>query len=147
LIVGVYWKRGLVKEQMKSPQKIYGYDTGLINAVKFKLTSDAGRLMENLVAVELLRRGKETYYFRTPDGKEVDSVVKGGLSIEQLLPVCYEVDDPQTRKREISGLIKAGKETGCKKPAILTWDYESQEDSDPPIEFQPVWKWLLKQGV
>ena len=70
--MGVYGKRGLVKEQMKSPQKIYGYDTGLINAVKFKLTSDAGRLMENLVAVELLRRGKETYYFRTPDGKEVD---------------------------------------------------------------------------
>jgi predicted AAA+ superfamily ATPase len=50
------------------------------------------------------------------------------------------------RKREISGLVKATKETGCKKLAILTWDYESQEDSDPPIKFQPVWKWLLKQG-
>ena len=57
-----------------------------------------------------------------------------------------EVDDPQTRKREIGGLIKAAKETGCKKLEILTWDYESQEDSDPPIKFQPVWKWLLKQG-
>ena len=57
-----------------------------------------------------------------------------------------EVDDPKTRKREINGLIKAAKETGCKELAILTWDYESQEDSDPPIKFQPVWKWLLEQG-
>jgi hypothetical protein len=135
-----------VKEQMKSPQKVFAYDTGLINAVKFKLTPDTGRLMENLVAVELLRRGKEIYYFRTRDGKEVDFVVKEGLSLEHLLQVCYEVDDPQTRKREIGGLIKAAKETGCKELAILTWDYESQEDSDPPIKFQPVWKWLLKQG-
>jgi predicted AAA+ superfamily ATPase len=43
-------------------------------------------------------------------------------------------------------LLKAAKETGCKKLAILTWDYESQEDLDPPIKFQPVWKWILKQG-
>jgi predicted AAA+ superfamily ATPase len=134
-----------VKEQMKSPQKVFAYDTGLINAVKFKLTPDTGRLLENLVAVELLRRGKEIYYFRTRDGKEVDFVVKEGLTIGQLLQVCFEVEDPQTRKRESSGLIKAAKETGCKKLAILTWDYESQEDSAPPIEFQPVWRWLLKQ--
>jgi len=135
-----------IKEQMKSPQKAYAYDTGLVNAVKFKLTPDTGRLMENLVAVELLRRGKEIYYFRTREGKEVDFAVKEGLNIEQLLQVCYEVEDLQTRKREISGLIRAAKETGCNKLAILTWDYESREDSDPPIEFQPVWKWLLKQG-
>jgi predicted AAA+ superfamily ATPase len=134
-----------VKEQMKSPQKVFAYDTGLINAVKFKLTPDTGRLLENLVAVELLRRGKEIYYFRTRDGKEVDFVVKEGLTIGQLLQVCFEVEDPQTRKRESSGLIKAAKETGCKKLVILTWDYESQEDSAPPIEFQPVWRWLLKQ--
>jgi predicted AAA+ superfamily ATPase len=135
-----------VKEQMKSPQKIYGYDTGLVDAVKFKQTPDAGRLMENLVAVELLRKGKEIYYFRTPDGKEVDFAVKEGLRVEELLQVCYGVDDPQTRKREISGLLKAAKETGCKKLVILTWDYESREDTDPPIEFRPLWKWLLNQG-
>ena len=134
-----------IKEQMKSPQKAYAYDTGLINAVKFKLTPDTGRLMENLVAVELLRRGKEIYYFRTREGKEVDFVVKEGLTLHQLLQVCYEVDDPQTKKREIGGLIKAAKETGCKSLTILTWDYESQEHAHQPIEFLPVWKWLLKQ--
>jgi hypothetical protein len=74
------------------------------------------------------------------------SAVKEGLSIEQLLQVCYEVEYSRTRKREISGLIKAAKETRCKKLTILTWDFESQEDLDPAIEFQPVWKWLLKQG-
>ncbi len=68
-------------------------------------------------------------------GKEVDFAVKAGLSIEQLLQVCYEVEHPQTRKREISSLIKAAKETRCRKLAILTWDYKSQEGSDPSIEF------------
>ena len=58
-----------IKEQMKSPRKVYAYDTGTINAVKVKITPDIGKLMENVVAVELLRRGKEFYYYKTREGK------------------------------------------------------------------------------
>jgi uncharacterized protein len=134
-----------IKEQVKSPRKAYGYDTGLINAVKFKITPDKGRLMENLVAIELLRRGEEIYYFKTRDGKEVDFAVKKGIAIDHLIQVCYEIDDIHTRKREINGLSKASKETGCKNLTILTWDYESKDYADQSIDLIPVWRWLLQQ--
>ncbi len=65
-----------LKEQLKSPRKVYAYDLGMIDAIKFRTSPDTGKLMESLTAIELLRRGKEIYYYRTTDGKEVDFAVK-----------------------------------------------------------------------
>ncbi|MBI2470491.1 MAG: ATP-binding protein [Planctomycetes bacterium] len=110
-----------VKEQMKSPKKVYAYDTGVINAVKFKTAPDEGRLIENMAAIELLRRGKEFYYYKTRDGKEVDFTVKEGLKVRQLLQVCYNIDNDKTKKRE-------AKET-----------FGGRE-----IQYLPLWKWLVK---
>ena len=136
-----------IKEQMKSPRKVYAYDTGTINAVKVKITPDIGKLMENVVAVELLRRGKEFYYYKTRDGKEVDFAVKEGVNINQLLQVCYEVGDDKTGKRETSALLKSAQEVGCNNLTVLTWDYEVKEPSGKrTIAYLPLWKWLIGQG-
>jgi predicted AAA+ superfamily ATPase len=135
-----------IKEQMKSPRKVYAYDTGTIHAVKVKITPDIGKLMENAVAVELRRRGKEFYYYKTRDGKEVDFAVKEGVNINQLLQVCYEVGDDKMRKRETNALIKATSEVGCNNLTVLTWDYEAREPSGKrTIIYLPLWKWLIGQ--
>jgi predicted AAA+ superfamily ATPase len=133
-----------VKEQMRSPKKVYAYDTGMINAVKFKTAPDTGRLIENLVAIELLRREKEFYCYKTKDGKEVDFAVKEGLKLSQLIQVCYEVDHYMTKKRESHALLRAAGESKCKSLIVLTWDYEAKEAADKQeIHYQPLWKWLL----
>lgn len=133
-----------IKEQMRSPKKVYAYDTGMINAIKFKTAPDTGRLIENLAAIELLRRGKEFYCYRTRDGKEVDFAVKEGLKIGQLIQICYDIDQYMTKKREINALIKAAYETKCKSLLVLTWDYEAKEKSDDnQINYLPLWKWLV----
>jgi hypothetical protein len=88
-----------VREQMRSPKKMYAYDTGMINTIKFKIVSDTGRLIENLVAIELLRRGEEFYSYKTTDGKEVDFAIKEGLKIGHLIQVCYEIDNYLTKKK------------------------------------------------
>lgn len=133
-----------IREQMKSPKKAYVYDTGIITAVKFKTSPDIGRLMENLAAIDLLRRGKECYYFRSPDGKEVDFAVKEGLTISQLIQVCYDLEDYKTLKRENSSLLKASDETGCKEMLVLTWDLEKEDKMEgEKISYLPLWKWLL----
>ena len=133
-----------VREQMKSPRKVYAYDTGAIQAMKFKISPDAGKLMENVVAVELLRRGNEFYFFKTRDGKEVDFAVKEGLSITHLIQVSYDVGDDKTRKRESSALGKAAQETGCKSLMALTWDTQADESlGDQTVHYLPLWKWLL----
>ncbi len=132
------------KKSLKSPRKAYAYDLGIINSVKFKISPDIGRLLENLVAIELLRRKEEFYYYKTRDGKEVDFAIKEGLSITQLIQVCYEISDETTRNREINSLINVAKETGCNNLMILTWDFEGNKTTKGrDIVFLPIWKWLL----
>lgn len=135
------------KEQIRSPRKVYGYDLGIINALKFKSGKDIGRMMESLVAIELLRRGFNLYYYKSTDGKEVDFVIRDGGQTSQLFQVSYNVDDYATKKREVASLLKAGKELGCAHLVILTWDYEAEEKhNDKKIIFYPLWKWLIKKG-
>lgn len=134
-----------LREQLKSPRKVYSYDPGVINAVKFKITPDTGRVMENAAAIELIRRGIEIYYYKTGDGKEVDIVVKEGLKIGQLIQVCYDIENHLTKTREIRGLIKASEESGCENLMVLTWDHEGEERVGTRIIFYvPMWKWLIR---
>ncbi|MBI5555605.1 MAG: ATP-binding protein, partial [Elusimicrobia bacterium] len=50
-----------LKEQIKLPKKIYCIDTGMINSIVSRSNFDYGRLIENLVFLELKRRRKEIY--------------------------------------------------------------------------------------
>jgi hypothetical protein len=134
-----------LKEQLRSPKKVYGYDTGVINAIKFKTGRDIGRLMENLVAMELMRREDDFYYYKSVNGKEVDFVIKQGQKVVQLIQVCYDVDHYATRKRELASLAKAGKDLECDHLTILTWDYQGEEKhAGLRVNFSPLWRWLLR---
>ena len=74
----------------------------------------------------------------------MDFVVKIGTKIIQLIQVCYDIDDPKTKKREIKGLLKAMKHFNLKKGIIVTWDYEDSDKIEKKlIEYIPLWKWLL----
>ena len=132
-----------VKEQENSPRKVYSIDTGLSNTVGFRFLENYGRIIENLVAVELLRRGKEIFYYKSQDQKEVDFVVKEGLKVKELIQVCYDLD-VNTKEREVKALVKASKELGCNSLLVITWDHEAKEEfKEKKIEFRPLWKWLL----
>lgn len=139
------------KEQMNSPKKIYAIDTGMINAIAFRSSENSGRLMENVVAVELLRRNSnegrngEIYYYRDNFGKETDFVLKEGPRVKQLIQACYNISDPDTKEREISGLLKASDDLRCNNLLIITWDYEGEEKmKGKKIMFVPLWKWLIE---
>lgn len=138
-----------LREKMKSPRKVYGYDTGMIHAVKFRTSPDRGRLLENLVAIEFLRQGSDFYYYRTKDNKEVDFVIRDGLEVSRLIQVSYKMDsDPQTEKREISALLKAAKELECDDLAILTWDQETvRMVNGKKVMIVPLWRWIISQGT
>jgi hypothetical protein len=45
-----------VKDQLQYPRKIYSMDLGFTNLSGFRFSEDIGRFMENLAAVELLRK-------------------------------------------------------------------------------------------
>lgn len=115
------------------------------NAVSFKISEDCGRLAENLVFIELKRRGKDVYYWK--NGKvEVDFVVKEGLKPTEVLQVCWDITNKKTKKREIKGLITALKTFNLKKGIIITEDYFGTEIvEEKKITFVPLWKWLLSE--
>ena len=138
-----------LKEQIIAPKKVYAIDTGLINAISFRNSEDMGKLMENLVFVELLRRGsygfedREIYYWKDHRGREADFVVKVRNSVDEILQVTYASSDDEVDKREKEGIIAASSSLGCKNLRIITWDYEGLEDIDGrKIVYTPLWRWL-----
>ncbi|MDO9464803.1 MAG: ATP-binding protein [bacterium] len=135
-----------LKEQIKQPRKIYSIDTGLINALVPKITFDYGKLMENLVFLELMRRGKEIYFYSQPN-YEVDFLVKEGLKIKQLIQVSFSISDEGTRKREIKALLKGSKELRCNELIMITWDEQGEEKvNSKVIKIIPLWRWLLMKN-
>ena len=109
--------------------------------------------MENIVAIELLRRfsiNKKTkiFYWREygkQEGKEVDFVIKEGLKIKQLIQVTYASDRDEINQREIKSLVKASDLLNCKNLLIITWDYEDKlKINNLEIKCISLWKWLLK---
>ncbi len=135
-----------VREQEKSPRKVYSIDPGLLQAYSFKFMENTGTLMENLVFLELMKDGKEVYYWKNPQQEEVDFVVKEGLKVKQLLQVCYRLDSPDTKKREIRALLKAMKEFNLQEGSVITSDYEDEEQNQgKTIRYIPLWRWLWRK--
>ena len=131
-----------VKKQMMNPRKVYFIDIGLVRVVGFHNSSDNGRLLENMVFIELQRRGLEVYYHK---GKyECDFIIKTKTKITAAIQVSWSVADVTTLKREINGLMEAMIEHKLKKGIILT-DGEISEINfkGKTIEIMPVWKWML----
>jgi len=133
-----------IKDQKLYPKKIYCIDSGLINIVSLKFSDDFGRIYENIVAIELKRRIKEIYYWKDSQQREVDFVVIEDKEPDQLIQVCYDVKNPETKKRETFALVKASEELKCENLWVITYDYENEEIFDGKlIKFISLWKWLL----
>lgn len=136
------------KEVLASPKKAYVIDTGLINALTFRMSENMGRLMENVVLVELLRKSTELelYYWKDYQQREVDFVVKQGTGIIQLIQVTYADAESEINQRETKALVRASDELKCKNLVCITWDYEEDIQVDnKTIRCVPLWKWLIQQ--
>jgi hypothetical protein len=129
-----------LKRQIYNPSKIYCIDVALSNSISFKFSRNMGQNYENLVFLELLRRGKELYYWKSQKGREVDFVIKDGLDITEAIQVCYSLEDEKTRQREMRALTEVKNELGVDRLTVITDDDESQHGE---INIMPLWKWLL----
>ena len=130
------------KEQKTLASKVYCIDNGLRNAVSFKFSKDEGKLAENLVFIELKRRGMDVYYWKKKS--EVDFVVKNKDQSLSAINVSYTNEIEQ---REISSLLEFKKEfkTKISDLILLTMDLEKQElVNGVKIKYIRLWKWLLQ---
>jgi predicted AAA+ superfamily ATPase len=134
----------IVRQQMRA-RKAYAIDTGLVNAVTYRFSEDKGKLLENIVFLQLIREeGNRVSYLN--DRKECDFVIQKNQSVTNAIQVCWSLSDETTRKREIRGLLHAAKKFGLHRGYIITFDEEDELDIEGiRIRILPCWKWLLKR--
>lgn len=137
-------------QRIKSPRKIYAVDNGFISAKAIQHSPDKGKLMENLVFTELVKRGvkpnRDLFYYKTRNDREVDFVVKNGAEVTELIQVCYKTITPDVEQREKKALVEASNELKVKKLTVLTWDEKRTVEKDGmTIKFRPLWEWLLEE--
>ncbi len=117
-----------LKLMTKAPKKVYVVDNGFVQSTAFNHSENLGRLLENQVFVELLRRGyipgQTLFYYRTRNDKEIDFVTRKGTKVEQLIQVCYDMTSEKTRKRELNALVEAAEELHCENLLVITNDQQ-----------------------
>ncbi len=131
-----------LKVQSHYGKKEYFIDHALAKRIGFRISDDYGRLLENIVFLELKRRGHEVYFHKK--NKECDFVIKEGSDITQAIQVTQQLDSMATEKREREGLEEAMSSYHLKTGLILTENTEEQRGN---ITIMPIWKWLLLDEI
>lgn len=127
------WK---IKTTMNKDMKCYAIDTGLRNAVSLKFSDDLGKLAENVVLVELKRRGNEVYFWK--EKREVDFIIRDETNLTAI-NITYT---NTISEREKQGLLLFKEKYKNLRLMIITREVE-QTDSNG-IQYIPLWKWLLE---
>ncbi len=127
------------KVQLVNPKKIYCIDNGLIEINSVSFNEDNGRLLENMVFMQLRRQSAEIYYFS--DQKECDFVVFQNGKLQGLYQVCWQLDQ-NNMDRELSGLLEAMNYFGISTGSIITVNQSDTFNVDTKtIMAQPFYEW------
>lgn len=135
--------------RLKSPKKTYAVDNGFITTKTVQHSPNTGKLMENLVFTELVKKGnqpnRELFYYKTRNDREIDFVLKKGYQVIELIQVCYDISDPDVLQRETKALFEASLELNVSKLIMLTWNEKRDIEKDGLIiNVVPLWQWLIE---
>jgi hypothetical protein len=132
-----------IKRQSIAPKKVYAIDTGLANRVSLSFSKNVGALTENLVMLELLRRGHDLSYCKTASGREVDFACRQGRRVVELIQVSMSLADPAVRERETRALAEAMHELDLEEGLILAEsEHEDLVVDGRTIRVRPLLRWL-----
>jgi predicted AAA+ superfamily ATPase len=132
------------RRRQVNPRKLYLSDHGLAQAFSPITGLDRGRLIENIVACELLRSSRELAYVKTTSGFEVDFLATDFEGHRRLVQVATDISSPATCEREIRALIEAGKEFPD-AARVLVCENEAPLGMAIPetVKIVPIWRFLL----
>jgi hypothetical protein len=129
-------------------RKIYAVDWALADAVAGGGPLSLSRKLENAVFIELQRRGRDVFYYKTKKDHEVDfvSVSRGDRSqATEIFQVCYSIDSPETMDREIRGLPETARFLNAERAYVITMDEDREVQIDGcKVCLVPAWKWFMQ---
>jgi len=130
------------KQQQVNPKKVYSIDNGLTNTNSSSFSQDKGKMLENLVFLNLRKKYKDIFYFQ--EKGECDFVIKEGTKITKTIQVCFDLNE-DNKERELNGLIEALEKFDLKEGTILTYKQDDEfKINDKRVKVLPVWKWLIE---
>jgi len=129
-------------KQAKSDKKVYIIDNGLLSAIDFGVSENKGKLLENMVAMELLKQGHRLFYYK--DQTECDFIAQPPSSHHPIaIQVSLTLKQEATRAREIKGLVNACKHLKVDFGHIITLDEEEMlTESSCKISVLPFYKYF-----
>jgi len=146
LVFEVFKYNASLKKQFTTDKKFFVIDNGIRSAVAFLFSSDLGKLLENLVFLELRRRYEQVWYYKTNNKLEVDFVYKKDHQLH-LVQVAYSITDAKTLNRQTTALEKAMQEIKITNGLILTYSEDREIITETyTISIKPVWKYLLSEN-
>lgn len=132
------------RRRIMNPKKTYLTDTSFV-ALGRPFTENRGRILENVVAIELFRRETEAHYFKNRN--ECDFIVKQGPRPTHAIQVCWELTK-RNEKRELAGVTEACNSLNLPSGVILTYAQEEEREvKGLKVSVLPVWKWLLADDI
>lgn len=131
------------RRRLVNPRKGYLVDHALAHALGMSRSEDVGHHLENVVYLEMRRRGFEVHYGVTRSGGEIDFVLRGPS--HALVQVAATLRDPQTRQREIAALVEGMEEHELDEASVITLnETETVPLGKKRINVVPAWRWLLQ---
>jgi hypothetical protein len=131
-----------VLKQDLGEKKAYVIDNGLLNAVTFKFSKDYGKLLENSVYLDLRMKGLLPFFYK--DRRECDFIIQDRSGNLHAVQVAYSIDDPDTARREIAGLLDVCRRLKIDRGTIVTFGEEDLlHEGDVTIKVLPAYKFFL----
>jgi predicted AAA+ superfamily ATPase len=129
-----------LKKRAVNPKKVYCIDPAFAQANSLSFSEDQGRLLKNIIFLELRRRQQEIFYFK--EKGECDFITKEKNKVTSALQVCLEVTS-DNKERELNGLLEAMELFNLKSGIIVTLNQADHLHKDgKEVELIPANDWI-----